>query len=98
MFEESLKYQKPKIILFNADELFFTKQTSYGNSSKVYDVLHQYGLEDNRSQIEQGKCQVKMEHIIDTLHAFPKDKVMMISRKRYEAYRKMIDDIINSLK
>lgn len=67
-------------------------------SSKVYDVLHQYGLEDNRSQIEQGKCQVKMEHIIDTLHAFPKDKVMMISRKRYEAYRKMIDDIINSLK
>ena len=39
MFEESLKYQKPKIILFNTDELYFTKQTSYGNSSKVYDNM-----------------------------------------------------------
>lgn len=67
-------------------------------SSKVFDVLHQYGLEGNRSQIEQGKCYVKMEHIVNMLHSYPKENVLGISRKRYKSYCKMIDNIISSLK
>ena len=39
MFEEALRTQNPKIIMFNADGLFSTNQSSSGNYSKVYDNM-----------------------------------------------------------
>lgn len=39
MLEEALKYQNPKIILFNVDELYRDNQATKGNYSKVYDNL-----------------------------------------------------------
>ena len=39
MLEEALKYQNPKIILFNVDELYRDNQATTGNYSKVYDNL-----------------------------------------------------------
>ena len=39
MFEETLRTQNPKIIMFNADGLFSTNQASSGNYSKVYDNM-----------------------------------------------------------
>ena len=67
-------------------------------SSKVYDVLHQYDLESNWSQIEQGKCNIKMEDIVSALHSFPKEKVAEVSKIRLSKYQQMIENIISSLK
>ena len=39
MLEEALKYQNPKVILFNVDELNRDNQATVGNYSKVYDTL-----------------------------------------------------------
>lgn len=39
MLEEALRYQTPKLILFNVDELYRDNQTSIGNYSKVYDNM-----------------------------------------------------------
>ena len=39
LFEEAIKYQKPKLILFNTDALFQTNQSMTGNYSKSYDNL-----------------------------------------------------------
>ena len=56
------------------------KKTS--KSSKVYDVLSQYGLTDYWCSIENGKCSTTVEKIIEKLHNFPTDKVKQISIKR----------------
>lgn len=39
LFNESLKYQKPQIIMLNTDELYFTHKATVGNNSKVYDNM-----------------------------------------------------------
>jgi len=67
MFEESLKYQEPKIILFNVDELFFTKQTSYGNSSKVYDNM-KFSINKIKSVYDSN---YKRSRIVKLAHFLP---------------------------
>jgi hypothetical protein len=39
MLEDSLRSQNPKVIMFNVDEVFITKQATKGNASKVYDNM-----------------------------------------------------------
>ena len=39
IFKDTLRYQQPKVIMFNADGLFSTNQASIGNNSKVYDNM-----------------------------------------------------------
>ena len=68
------------------------KKTS--KSSKVYDVLSQYGLTDYWCSIE--KCSTTVEKIIEKLHNFPTDKVKQISIKRVNVYKNMMERIISS--
>lgn len=70
------------------------KKTS--KSSKVYDVLSQYGLTDYWCSIENGKCNTTVEKIIEKLHNFPTDKVKQISIKRVNVYKTMMERIISS--
>lgn len=70
------------------------KKTS--KSSKVYDVLSQYGLTDYWCSIENGKCSTTVEKIIEKLHNFPTDKVKQISIKRVNVYKNMMERIISS--
>lgn len=70
------------------------KKTS--KSSKVYDVLSQYGLTDYWCSIENGKCSTTVEKIIEKLHNFPTDKVKQISIKRVNVYKNMMERIILS--
>lgn len=70
------------------------KKTS--KSSKVYDVLSQYGLTDYWCSIENGKCSTTVENIIEKLHNFPTDKVKQISIKRVNVYKNMMERIISS--
>lgn len=42
MLEEALRYQNPKVVFFNIDELFFTSQTT-ANAHKLYDNMS-FGL------------------------------------------------------
>lgn len=70
------------------------KKTS--KSSKVYDVLSQYGLTDYWCSIANGKCNTTVEKIIEKLHNFPTDKVKQISIKRVNVYKTMMERIISS--
>jgi hypothetical protein len=68
------------------------------NSSKVYDVLKQYGLEENRCAVENGVCDISVKEICDAIRQFPKEDVRRISSLRVEAYNQMMNKIINCFK
>lgn len=70
------------------------KQAS--KSSKVYDVLKQYGLENNRCTIEDGKCNVSVDEICRALHDFPVERVKEISQHRVQTYNAMMQRILES--
>ena len=65
-------------------------------SSKVYDVLGQYGLTDYWCTIENGKCNVTVEEIVEKINHFPIDKVKTMSAKRVDVYKNMMERIILS--
>lgn len=65
-------------------------------SSKVYDVLSQYNLQDFWTPIENGKCKKTAKEIFDILMNFPKDKVSQISAIRLTNYNKMMETILKS--
>lgn len=66
-------------------------------SSKVFDVLKQYGLENNWTQIEGNVCNVTVDEIVKRLKEYPVDQVIAISEARYVKYEKMMQDIVQSL-
>lgn len=66
-------------------------------SSKVYDVLSQYGLTDYWCQIENGKCSMKVTDIVNLIHSFPKETVRAISEERISRYKTMMSNIIRAL-
>lgn len=74
----------------------FWGKKKISKSSKVYDVLSQYGLTDYWCSIENGKCNTTVEEIIEKLHNFPTDKVKQISIKRVNVYKNMMERIISS--
>ena len=80
---------------WGATDFWGNKKAS--SSSKVYDVLKQYGLEQNWAQIENGKCNVSIIDIISSLKSFPIDQVREASEKRYQIYDDMMQRILSSI-
>lgn len=68
------------------------------SSSKVYDVLSQYGLQDYWCSIENGICPCPVSEIYDRISNFPKDKVKKISELRVNTYNTMMENIISAIK
>lgn len=65
-------------------------------SSKVYDVLSQYNLQDYWTSIENGRCNTSVSDIFETIQKFPKENVRKISTARLETYNNMMKSIIKS--
>ncbi len=64
MLEEALRFQKPKVVFFNVDELYFTSQTT-GNAHKVYDNMR-FGL-----PLIKGVLDPNYENATKLSHFFP---------------------------
>lgn len=86
----------PCYSLDNWGSVNFWGQRKQAKSSKVYDVLKQYGIEGNRTSIENGVCPVSVEEIISKLHSYPVKKIKEISAQRVIAYNQMMSDILKS--
>lgn len=65
-------------------------------SSKVYDVLSQYNLQQYWSPIENGKCNRPVREIYELITRFPKEEVSRISEIRLTKYNKMMETILKS--
>ena len=76
---------------------FWGKKKNAG-SSKVYDVLGQYGLKEYWCQIENGRCTVNIKDIVQKIMNFPVKDVKRISDIRYQKYAAMMNSIIESFK
>lgn len=76
---------------------FFGHSTDNG-SSKVADILERFGLKENRAVIENGKCVVSTDFIVNKILNFPKEKVKSFSKEWTEVYKAMMNDILNSIK
>jgi len=92
----SLTNAVPCVSLDNWGIVDFWGRRKEGKSSKVYDVLSQYGLGDYWIPIKQGKCDVTPNNIVNLLHSFPIDKVRKKSSKRLEVYNQMMNNIVKS--
>jgi hypothetical protein len=67
-------------------------------SSKVFDVLSQYGLTDFWSPLKNGKCGKTVREIHDILTRYPQGSVAEISKKRLYVYNEMMANIIVGFK
>lgn len=76
---------------------FWGHSTDNG-SSKVADVLGRFGLKENRAVIENGKCAVSTDLIVDKILNFPQEEVRRFSTEWTETYKVMMDDILCSFK
>lgn len=75
---------------------FWGKKVKDG-SSKVYDILSLFGLEYNRSEVENGICNVEVDDIIRQLDDYPVEKVRIIADTLFNRYNEMMDNAISSL-
>lgn len=76
---------------------FWGKKKKDG-SSKVEQILRTYGLEDNRCEIENGKCDVTATYIMNKILSFPKNNIAGISVDKYTQYCEMMNTILKTLK
>lgn len=67
------------------------------DSSKVYDILSLFGLEHNRSEVENGTCNVEIDDIIRLLDDYPVGKVKVIADALFNRYSEMMNNAITSL-
>ena len=95
MVEVQLYYFFRKIVKEQEEEEWGKKENNA--SSKVFDILKQYGLENNWTQIENNVCNVTVDEIVKRLNEYPIKQVVTITEARYEKYEKMMEDIIESL-
>ena len=70
---------------------------SHNNSSKVKDILSQFGLRDNISPVINGLCNVSVEEIISALKLFPVQEVKEHSKRMYKKYNTMMENILFSV-
>lgn len=70
----------------------------HSQSSKVYDILNQFELGDYITTIEEGKCNVTINDIVDHINAFPIEKVKMKTQERLKVYNTMMESILSSFK
>lgn len=76
---------------------FWGHSTDNG-SSKVADILGRFGLKENRTVIENGKCVVSTDLIVDKILNFPREEIRKFSAEWTEVYKVMMDDILCSFK
>lgn len=77
-------------------ENFWGEKNEQQSSSKVYDVLEQYGLTGNWTQINNGKCHATIIDIVSKINSFPTDFVRKTSTKRLSIYNNMMQQIQES--
>lgn len=65
------------------------------NSSKVFDILSRYGLADYRCEVENGKCSVPVQEIMNKINTFPVEKVKTQSVKQLDCYNSMMTEILS---
>lgn len=65
-------------------------------SSKVYDVLSQYGLTDYWCPIENGRCKATVVDVFEKVRVFPVGKIKEFSAIRVEKYKSMMENILSS--
>ena len=75
---------------------FWGNKTKEKKSSKVFDILSQYGIPEYRTEISLGKCDKNVDEIVDALRKFPIVDVQRISADRVLRYNKMMQSIIDS--
>ncbi len=75
---------------------FWGRKTKEAASSKVFDVLTQYGIPQYRTEINQGICDKSVEDIVHLLGSFPINSVKEISKQRTSMYNSLISHILNS--
>ena len=75
----------------------FFNRTVRDGSSKVEHIMEVFSLKENVKSINAGVCEVSAEQIVTAILNFPKEKVRAVAAERYEQYKKMMEDIIDSL-
>lgn len=93
----SLTNAVPCVSLDNWGIVDFWGRRIEGKSSKVYDVLSQYGLSDYWIPIKQGRCEATIDKLVALIDSFPAVEVRRTSEKRLYKYNNMMDEILQSI-
>ena len=93
----SLTNAVPCVSLDNWGIVDFWGRRKEGKSSKVYDVLSQYGLSDYWIPIKQGRCEATIDKLVALIDSFPVVEVRRTSEKRLYKYNNMLDEILQSI-
>lgn len=93
----SLTNAVPCVSLDNWGIVDFWGRRKEGKSSKVYDVLSQYGLSDYWIPIKQGRCEATIDKLVALIDSFPVVEVRRTSEKRLYKYNNMMDEILQSI-
>ena len=75
---------------------FFGK-AAHCNSSKVKDILSVFGIGDNHAYIENGRCDVCPQLIIDKITEYPINSIKEHSVAYLKKYNEMMDKMLYSL-
>jgi len=65
-------------------------------SSKVEHILKVFGLEQYRSAINKGKCNINIKDVVHYITNFPKEQVLKKSEILLQDYKNMMEQILNS--
>lgn len=85
MLEEALRYQSPKIVFFNIDELFFTSK-SVGNTHKVYDNMS-FGLPKIKGIFDANyENNGKLLHFLPSVYFHDRYKELTFDDFKYAFY------------
>ena len=94
----SLHNAIPCYSLDNWGTVNFWGKKLHDNSSKVLDILSRYNLADYRCEVENGKCNVSAEEIMEKIKDYPKDRVKLQSQKQLDSYNSMMEEILSIFK
>lgn len=94
----SLHNAIPCFSLDNWGAVNFWGKKLHDNSSKVLDILSRYGLADYRCEVENGKCTVSVEYIMEKIKSYPRMKVLKQSHNQLECYNSMMEKILSRFK
>lgn len=91
----SLHNAIPCYSLDNWGTVNFWGKKLHDNSSKVLDILSRYNLVDYRCEVENGKCNVSAEEIMEKIKDYPTDRVKLQSQKQLDSYNSMMEEILS---
>lgn len=93
----SLHNAVPCFSIDNWGRTNFWGQKVEDGSSKVAHILSVFGLQNYRKPINNGKCDVEIDTIIDSILNFPKAQVSQTSSSLLKRYNSMMSDILESI-